>query len=165
MSNIIIREAGTGDINAISFMAHEIWPVAYGEMLSPEQLKYMLHNIYSYRSLEEEFDAGHHFIIIEEAHKPIAFAAYNHLKGTVYKLQKIYALPQQQGKGLGKLLINHIIEKIKTQGATVLLLNVNRRNKAKQFYEHLGFTIISEEDIDIGQGYFMNDYVMEKKLV
>ena len=46
-----------------------------------------------------------------------------------------------------------------------MLLNVNRRNKAKQFYEHLGFTIISEEDIDIGQGYFMNDYVMEKKLV
>ncbi|MGZ8545109.1 MAG: GNAT family N-acetyltransferase, partial [Flavisolibacter sp.] len=50
------------------------------------------------------------------------------------------------------------------KGATVLRLNVNRNNSARSFYEKLGFEMIGEEDIDIGNGYFMNDYVMEKKI-
>jgi len=41
---------------------------------------------------------------------------------------------------------------------------VNRQNNAKNFYEKLGFVVIKEEDIDIGNGYFMNDYVMEMML-
>jgi len=61
-------------------------------------------------------------------------------------------------------MINHIIEEIRKQGASTLQLQVNRHNKAKDFYELLGFTIIEEADFDIGNGYFMNDYVMEKKI-
>jgi ribosomal protein S18 acetylase RimI-like enzyme len=57
-----------------------------------------------------------------------------------------------------------LITAIKQKGATSLLLNVNRNNPTKGFYEKLGFTVIKEEDIDIGNGYFMNDYVMEKKV-
>ena len=53
---------------------------------------------------------------------------------------------------------------MKAKGATVLQLNVNRHNTAKSFYEKLGFAVIKEEDIDIGSGYFMNDYIMEKRL-
>lgn len=46
--------------------------------------------------------------------------------------------------------------------ATVLELNVNRQNKARIFYEKFGFVIVEEKDIPIGNGYFMNDYVMQK---
>ena len=49
-------------------------------------------------------------------------------------------------------------------GATSLQLQVNRDNAAKSFYEKLGFVILKEADFDIGNGYFMRDYVMEKKL-
>ena len=79
----------------------------------------------------------------------------------LYKLHKIYALPDQQGKGIGKFIINYISGEIKPIGATALQLNVNRYNKAKGFYEKLGFKVIGEEDIDIGNGYLMNDYIME----
>ena len=61
-------------------------------------------------------------------------------------------------------MIDYIIEEIKKENATALRLNVNRQNNALSFYKHLGFKIINEEDIDIGNGYFMNDYVMEKTL-
>jgi len=161
-SNMIIREATKNDIPVIHDLANKTWPIAYQEILTPQQLAYMLDLTYSESSLQKQFDAGHHFLIVEKDSIPVAFADYNHLKERIYKLQKIYALPEQQGKGIGKLLIDHIIEKVKQQGAKALLLNVNRHNKAKQFYEHLGFTVIGEEDIDIGEGYFMNDYVMEK---
>jgi ribosomal protein S18 acetylase RimI-like enzyme len=50
------------------------------------------------------------------------------------------------------------------KNAKALQLQVNRFNKAKEFYEKLGFTVIKTADFDIGNGYFMNDYVMEKKL-
>lgn len=163
MSNnqgVIIREATRDDILITHQLAHEIWPHAYGKIISPLQLKYMLELIYSEASLQKQFDSAHHFLIAEENNKPIAFADYNSLKDDTYKLQKIYVLPAQQGKGIGKLLINHVIKKVKERGAAVLLLNVNRNNKAKQFYERLGFKVISEEDIDIGARYFMNDYIM-----
>lgn len=163
-SNIVVREAKGEDLEIIHQLANAIWPTAYKEILSSAQLKYMLDLIYSESSLRKQFEAGHNFLLAEENEVPIAFADYGILKDGIYKLHKIYALPQQQGKGIGKLLINHVIQKIKKENATALLLNVNRNNKAKQFYEHLGFKVISEEDIDIGEGYFMNDYIMSLDL-
>ena len=163
-SDIKVREATKKDIAAIRLLANDTWPVTYKDILSEGQLRYMMELIYGEESLNKQFDLGHHFLIAEEKQKQLAFASYNMLKPGVYKLQKVYVLPSEQGRGLGKLLINHIIESIKREGATSLLLNVNRYNTAKQVYEHLGFTVIGEEDIDIGEGYFMNDYVMEKKV-
>jgi ribosomal protein S18 acetylase RimI-like enzyme len=163
-SNIVIREATIKDIPLINRLAYVIWPFAYKEILSAAQLDYMLELIYSKASLQKQFDEGHSFLIVEENNEPVAFADYSLLKDAVYKLNKIYVSQTQQGKGIGKLLIEDVIERIKTKHATALLLNVNRYNKAKQFYERIGFTVISEEDIDIGQGYFMNDYIMRLNL-
>jgi ribosomal protein S18 acetylase RimI-like enzyme len=70
-----------------------------------------------------------------------------------------------QGQGIGKQFIDHIIAQLQPQQFHTLRLNVNRYNKARFFYEKLGFVITKEEDIDIGNGYYMIDYVMEKKLV
>ena len=81
-----------------------------------------------------------------------------------FKLHKIYVLTSQQGKGTGRFLIDYIISQIRPMGATSLQLQVNRDNAAKSFYEKLGFVILKEADFDIGNGYFMRDYVMEKKL-
>jgi ribosomal protein S18 acetylase RimI-like enzyme len=61
---------------------------------------------------------------------------------------------------VGKFLINYILNDIKAKNATTLQLNVNRKNAAIDFYEKLGFKVIGSEDIDIGKGYFMNDYIM-----
>jgi diamine N-acetyltransferase len=163
--NITITTATTDDIAYIQYIAHGTWPLVYGPIVGEAQLKYMLDLIYSTSSLEKQMKDGSVFLIAEENHDPIAFAAYFLKSPNVYKLDKLYTLPNQQGKGLGKLLINRVIEAIKPLGATSLLLNVNRYNtKAQNFYRHLGFEIIEEVDIPIGAGFFMNDYVMELKL-
>jgi len=164
MSDLKIREATINDIPTINQLAHEIWPTTYSEILSADQLKYMLELIYSEPSLKKQFEEGHHFLIVEEDKQAIAFADYSLLKDVVYKLHKIYVLPNQQGKGIGKLLIEYVIKKVKENNGGALVLNVNRNNKAKQVYEHLGFKVISEEDIDIGEDYFMNDYIMSLPL-
>ncbi len=162
---IEIRKAIPGDISTIQQITYATWPETYKTILSTEQVEYMLNLIYSREALTKQIkEEGHEFILAYENEVAIAFADYAPMQPGIYKLHKLYALRNQQGKGLGKLLINYIIEEIKPNGATALRLNVNRYNKARQFYEHLGFAVIYEEDIDIGNGYFMNDFVMEKKL-
>ena len=160
---IMIVPATINDIKAISLLAKQTWPNAYSHIIPQEQLDYMLGLMYSEESLQKQFENGHFFLLAHQAEKSVAFASYNltEQSGT-YKLQKLYALPSQQGKGLGRKIIDYIIDEIKKEKAIALRLNVNRHNKALAFYKHLGFEIIKEEDIDIGNGYFMNDYVMEK---
>jgi GNAT superfamily N-acetyltransferase len=102
---------------------------------------------------------------LEEDGQPVAFAGYSP-RGEdpeVYKLHKLYCLPQTQGKGYGKILINEVAAKTLEAGKHLLDLNVNRYNKAKTFYEKMGFKVIYEEDVPIGK-YYMNDYVMRKEL-
>ena len=112
-------------------------------------------------------EGGHQFIVAFENDEAVGFASYSekYAEGSsVYRLHKIYIHPAQQHKGIGKLLIGFISNDLKKLAATDLELNVNRHNQALHFYKNLGFTITREEDIDIGSGYFMNDYVMNLAL-
>ena len=166
-SLLSIRFADIDDINTIGFLAQQIWPQTYKDILSEGQLHYMMNLFYSPASLKNQIVSQKHtFILIEDDENPAGFASYSSTKEPgIYKLHKIYVMPGRQGKGLGKTIIDFIVNDIKPQNATALQLNVNRNNKAKNFYERLGFAVIKEEDIDIGSNYCMNDYVMEKALV
>src|SRR6478735_5934137 len=163
-----IKEAGIKDIKLIKELAYTIWPVAYGKLVVPDQLTYMLQLIYSEDALINQLINQHHrFIIVYENGIAVGFASYSPKQennNDCYRLHKLYVLPSQQGKGTGKLMVNYIIDEIKKTGGTILELNVKRDNPALHFYHKLGFTIESEVDIDIGNGYFMRDYIMSLEL-
>ena len=128
-------------------------------------MEYMLEKFYSAPTLLYQLQELHYNSVLAlDDELPVGFATYSPKENskTIYRLHKIYLLPEQQGKGTGVQLLNHIIAEMKTKDAKILELNVNRQNKAKLFYEKFGFVIIREEDIAIGNGYFMNDYVMHK---
>ncbi len=163
-----IKKAGKPAISLIRDLACSIWPIAYKDMITPGQLKYMLELIYSDEALGKQLsELKHRFIIVYENNIAIGFASFSNkypYEQTVYRLYKLYVLIDHQKKGIGRFLLNYIINEIKPAGAKILELNVNRNNPALHFYNHFGFTIAKEEDIDIGEGYYMNDYVMELKL-
>lgn len=162
-----IINATKDHINAIHTLAHEIWPKAYSSILSVPQLAYMLELFYSYPSLKHQMESLHHsFILVKDKNDIVGFASFcsHHENGAIFNLNKLYVLPSEQGKHAGKQMLDYIIEQIKNENATSLQVNVNRHNKAFHFYKKQGFTILREEDIDIGEGYWMNDWVMERKL-
>ena len=159
-----IRKAYPHDIPLIRDLTNKIWPATYANILSKEQIDYMMNQMYSEKSLQEQMQENHEFILIYDGVEPIGFASFSSINPKVFKLHKIYVLPSQQGRGTGRFAIEQLVKAMKSKGATALLLNVNRQNNAKEFYEKIGFAVIKEEDIDIGNGYFMNDYVMERKL-
>lgn len=160
---ITIVEATVADIPAIKKIAYSTWPAAYTHIVGEKQVEYMLQLFYSKEALQKQITEGHKFTLAKNNEESVGFASYNLIiQPDIYKLQKLYALPSQQGKGLGKKLLDYIFNELKKQNAKSLRLNVNRNNNAVEFYKHLGFTIIYEENIPIGNDFFMNDYVMEK---
>jgi ribosomal protein S18 acetylase RimI-like enzyme len=163
-SGVVIRPASFNDIPYIQDIAKETWPVAYGKILSNDQLQYMLGLLYSAPSLQQQIHDNHHFFLALDNYSPVGFASFSHIEQDVYKLQKLYVLPTVQKSGAGKKLLETVITTAQSMGAKQLLLNVNRNNNALSFYEKHGFKIIKEEDIDIDNGYFMNDYVMAKNV-
>lgn len=164
---ISIIKATVQDFNSIESIAHKTWPSAYGQILSQEQIKYMLALFYSQEKLKENLEqSGHCFVIVKEDEEVVGFASYEHNYNNekVTKIHKLYLLPKTQGKGIGQKLIEYICNLALGKESEILVLNVNRFNKALRFYQRIGFSIIREVNIDIGQGYLMEDYVMEKKL-
>ena len=159
-----IRLADSDDINTIGWLAQQIWPIAYKDILSQDQLEYMLQLIYSPDSLKVQMEKKHLFVLAELDEEPVGFASYSETSNGLFKLHKLYVLPDLHGKGLGKALLDFVINEVSLLGAITLRLNMNRNNKAKSFYERNGFAIIGEEDVDIGNNYYMNDFVMEKSI-
>lgn len=153
-------------LSIVRDLAYKIWPNAYGEILTKEQLEHMLNLIYSIDSLEKQIDKCHTFLLVEEENQFVGFASYelNYENSNKTKIQKLYVLPQIQGKGIGKKLIDFIKEIAVKNKNLSLVLNVNRFNKAKDFYIKYGFEITKEVKIDIGNDYIMDDYVMELEL-
>lgn len=152
------------NFTSIKAIAEEVWPIAYGKILSQAQLDYMMEMMYSIPSLQEQANQKkHRFILAKENETVLGFASYelNYGKNPKTKIHKIYILPNQQGNGIGKTLIDYINSEAKKRHQKTLFLNVNKNNKAIRFYEKLGFTISNEQVINIGQGYVMDDYVME----
>lgn len=104
------------------------------------------------------------FVVLVAGGNPIGFASVAHDSPGCSKLHKIYVLPSTQGTGAGKFLLSAMEDLVKAEGTTRMILNVNRYNKARSFYEKMGYRVIRDEDVPIGP-YWMNDYVLEKELV
>jgi ribosomal protein S18 acetylase RimI-like enzyme len=164
---ITINEASIVDYKTIQNIAHQTWPIAYGEILSKAQLDYMLDAFYNEEELKDSVaNKGHYFILAKEGEETLGFASYEHHYNQKQqtKIHKIYILPETQGKGIGKKLIDYVENVAKENDSTGLLLNVNRFNKALHFYQKLGFEIVEEVNIELDHGYLMEDFVMEKKI-
>jgi GNAT superfamily N-acetyltransferase len=162
---IEVREVSEEDLWQVRDLAFQIFPVTYQDIVEPRQIDYMMDLIYSPEALVAQWDSGQNFLIVYSDETPVGFASYTRLNEEGdYKLNKIYLDNRLQGKGLGRWLLNDVIARVKSEGASALLLNVNRHNKARAFYEKMGFSVLKEDLIDIGSGYFMDDYVMELSL-
>jgi GNAT superfamily N-acetyltransferase len=161
-----IKQATIEDAEAIKQLAHEIWWPTYSPILSADQITYMLADRYSTEEIARQIkDNEQTFLLAMDDEKPVAFAAYSpdEKDPEIYRLHKLYLLPATQGKGIGKLLLNAIYDRVLAAGKNILELNVHRDNPAKSFYDKMGFKVMYEVDIPFGP-YFLNDYIMRKEL-
>lgn len=161
-----IRALKQDELSIVHEIAHATWPDTFKDILSQEQIQYMLNWMYDLKHLENQFNQGHQFFVAEIEGKPVGFIGIepNYPEKGLTKIHKIYILPNQQGLGIGKKLIEYVRELSIQSEMEGLLLNVNRYNKAVDFYKAIDFIILFEENIDIGNGYMMEDFVMKLEL-
>lgn len=144
-------------------LTKKIWSVAYGTILSKAQLDFMIQKFYNETALQELMQKGHVFYLAQdEKENYVGFVSYeiNSVPDKT-KIHKIYVLPETQGTGLGRQFFELVKEQAKENNQNAIFLNVNKYNNALHFYTKLGFSIVNGEVIDIGEGYVMDDYIME----
>ncbi len=164
---IEIIQATEKDFETIKFIAENTWFDTFGDILSNSQINYMLSMMYNLDSLKNQTEKLNHiFLLARENENNYGYLSYelDYQKIGKTKIHKIYILPQTQGKGIGKILIDEITEIALSNQQNILCLNVNRFNKAIGFYEKIGFKTIGQENIDIGDGFLMEDFIMEKAI-
>ena len=157
-----IRRASEADCALIRRLAGEVFPATYREILAPAQLDYMMEWMYSEESLREQLRGGHVFYIASCDGEPCGYVSVERQDEDLFLLQKIYVLPRFQGLGVGEFLFRHAVEYIRSvhPAPCRMELNVNRNNRALHFYERMGMRKLREGDFPIGDGYYMNDYIM-----
>jgi len=155
------RKANISDIPLIQSIAEAAWRPTYGEILTEEQCVYMLEWMYNTQKLEEQIKGNIQFIILEnQDSEAVGYASFEKTEEGKGKLHKIYTHPTFKHRGGGSILLKEIIHIARTMKVKIVELNVNRNNTAVEFYLKKGFKIKEEIDLDVGNGFFMNDYVM-----
>ena len=158
-------KATENDIPLIQDLARRSWENAYAEILSNEQMEYMLSTMYSQEEIAAHLqNSNYHYYLIKDENNDSyeGFIGYeNSYEEKTTKLHRIYLVPESKGKGFGKGALEFLNEKVEESGDSRIILNVNKFNSAKKFYESQGFSIYDEGVFDIGNGYVMDDYLME----
>lgn len=120
--------------------------------------------MYSESALLDQLKKGQQFALAVRHNTPVGFVGFqSKLPLSVMRIEKLYVLPSEQGKGTGKRLINYVAELASAATISTLELNVYRHNPAKTFYERQGFTVVSEVEI-LYHGYTLKDYIMQRPL-
>ncbi len=159
---LIFREIKSGiesNLIELNFLAHKIWNAHYPPIIGQAQVNYMLGKFYSLESLKDQMkNEKHIFIGAYLKNVLVGFISYSKTGGEDYFIHKLYVNTGIHRKGTGRALFNHVFGDMKFK---TIRLTVNRQNcTAINFYFKIGFIIEKIIDIDIGEGFFMNDFVM-----
>lgn len=158
-----IRVATLADCQLIHDMAWQVFPETYQDIISPAQIAYMMEQMYSIESLRRQMTEERQvYLIACRGDESLGYVSVQPQDKDLWHLQKIYVLSGHQKEHVGKFLFCQAVAYIRChqQGSCRMELNVNRHNPALGFYRHLGMRVVRTEDNDIGNGFFMNDYVM-----
>ncbi len=159
--NLSFRKANIADVELISKLAEKIWKQHYISIISAEQIEYMLQKMYSKESLINQINSGHEFTIVLNNNISLGYISLSSMDSKNYFLHKFYIDIDKQNMGIGSKLFDYILSQI--PNAISIELTVNRQNfKAINFYFKKGFSIKDVADFDIGNGFFMNDFIMIK---
>ncbi len=155
----MLRPATSQDSPLITRLADRIWRVHYTPIIGTAQVDYMLNTLYSESSLQRQMEEGQQYFLAEADGKTLGYISVSEKPGNELFLHKFYLETDRQGKGFGKKIFGELLERF--SHVKTIRLQVNRMNyKSVNFYFRLGFVIEDAKDFDIGNGFFMEDYVM-----
>jgi len=162
----IVEVKNSNQIKETAMLAHSIWNEHYIPIIGKEQVDYMVANFQSEQAIKEQIDEGYRYFLTYCNDKSVGyFAILEDSKDSSLFLSKFYVHKDYRGQGVGRSCIAYIENICRESGLNRIWLTVNKYNtNSIKAYEKFGFKKVKELVQDIGNGFIMDDYKMEKIL-
>lgn len=152
-------------VYSLSAVADDIWREHYTPIIGEAQVDYMLEKFLSPDALVEQINSGYEYFLFSYEYTFAGFAGIHEEDGKLF-LSKLYVHEEFRGKGIASHMFKQFIEICKERNLSKIWLTCNRHNtNTLAVYEHLGFQTVREEATDIGNGFVMDDYILEYDMV
>ncbi|MDO4587522.1 MAG: GNAT family N-acetyltransferase [Planctomycetia bacterium] len=151
------------EIKLLENLAKEIWEEYFIPIIGAGQVAYMLEKFQSYSAISKniKFDDYQYYFLLKE-NQPIGYTGIQ-IKDQSLFLSKLYIKKEYRGNHFATRTLDFLIHLAQNNGCSVIWLTCNRNNKVTlDIYQKMGFNIIEKKDSDIGNGFFMNDFVLQK---
>ena len=150
-----------GEAKELSQMAWDIWTEYYNTFITGDDIEYILRTFQSEEAVRQQIMDGYLYSYIMDGDIKAGYICFK-LEGDSIFMSKYYVSKDFRGKGLGSKALDEMLDIGRELNMRRAHLRVNRFNHLSiSVYKHKGFIITKEEKVDIGNGYFMDDYLME----
>lgn len=154
----------TAGLVIIQVLAQEIWTHHYTPIIGAKQVAYMLERFQSVKAMQKQLQEGYRYYLVYDGDEAVGYFSFLHEEQSLF-LSKIYVLAERRGRGFGKKAMKFISEQAIQSGLTSIRLTVNKYNTHSiEAYLKMGFVKTRAVVFDIGEGFIMDDYEMEKEL-
>lgn len=166
MNLSIVKVKSPADIESVAVLAQEIWRQHFPPIIGVPQVEYMLEKFQSAKAIAAQMQEGTEYYIVMLDNNPVGYTALvPDMADNKMMINKIYILETSRGLGIGSRLLRFIENQCVKRGLNKLWLTVNRFNfDPIAWYLGTGFEIVDEVKKDIGGGFYMDDYIMEKQV-
>lgn len=153
-------------VREVARLANKIWIEYFAKIISKQQIDYMLTNMQSAGVIQKQIeDENHRYYLIENQENKYAGYLGFSLNEQELFLSKFYLTLESRGLGCGTEMMFFLESHAQAQGCKKITLRANKKNlNAISFYERMGFSKVESICEDIGSGFVMDDYKMEKML-
>jgi diamine N-acetyltransferase len=153
------------DIEIIINLSNEIWRDHYTPIIGADQVEYMLDNMLSAKSITDQIEQdSYSYFLLKYRKTNSGYLSFKPNKEGLF-LSKIYIKSKLRDKGIGKMLLKFMENRALSQGLNFIYLYVNKNNTSSvEAYKKWGFEIIDSLVREIGNGFVMDDYKMQKTL-
>jgi diamine N-acetyltransferase len=161
----LTRVQDAQDVRRVAALAHEIWHEYYVPLIGAEQVAYMVAKFQSATAMQDQIERGDEYFTICRGGQLVGYAAVrpSPVEQSLF-ISKLYLRREERGAGNGRRALRFLEELACARGLKLLWLTVNKRNPAVHAYEKCGFLIAESLRIDIGAGFVMDDFRMEKRI-
>lgn len=163
----LTKVENTEEINNLAVMADNIWHEYFISIITEEQIDYMIDKFQSVPAIMGQINnKGYEYYFLKENGEILGYTGICEEKEeNKLFLSKLYLKKEKRGKGYASKAFQVLKQLCKERGIQAIWLTVNRFNEHTiEVYKAKGFEILRTEAADIGNGFIMDDYIMELKI-
>ena len=158
-----LEKGDTAGIKKMSELATNIVREHFDPIIGKAQNDYMISKFHTPEAIADALYQGYRYYFVKDGDRIVGFTAFVKIDDEMY-LSKFYLKKEERGKDYSRYMLRFVVQNAESLNLHNITLRVNRENPAVQVYKKIGFNIVREDKADIGEGFFMDDYIMEFRI-